>query len=191
MALFPATISAWLAGNTVSAALLIFLDFENDPMRLWTGFGDLITTDGNTWRGIGQMTQIEGLTASIGMAAQPLKFTLSGVDSTIVALAAAEADRVRDRRCVVYLQFFDPDTLQPLDAPAAVKTGVMDQLSFEAPSAIERVVSLTAEGNWTNRKRPVFSLLTDRDQNWRFPGDRGLEQVADLVNKTIRWPDFS
>lgn len=190
MALFSETVSAVAAGNTVVAALLVFLDFEDDPRRLWTGFGDLVTNDGHTWSGIGQLVEIDGLSASIGMSAQPMSFKLSGVDSTIMSLAASEADKVKDRQCVVYLQFFDEETLQPLDIPYAIKTGILDQMSFDAPSASERTITVSAEGNWTNRKRPAYSLYTDRDQNWRYPGDRGLEQVADLVNKTIRWPVF-
>lgn len=190
MAMFSAVVSAKLAGRTVSRLWLAHLDFEGAPKHVFLGHGKINTLDGQEWDGIGTLVSIEGLGSAVGMAATPLKFTLSGVNSDIIALASAEADLVNDRRCIVYLQFFDEDTGELLDNPYAIRTGIMDVLSFDAVNPNNWSISVSAEGNWTNRKRPAYSLYTDRDQTWRHPGDRGLEQVADLVNRTVRWPIF-
>jgi hypothetical protein len=194
---FSATVDAYLAGRSVGVAPLVFMDFVEAPRRWWAGFGTLPTLDGNSWQGTGSLITIDGLQEDVGTVATPMTFTLSGVDAEIVTLARNASSRVKGRRVVVYLQFFDITSdnagvapWAPLDQPDAIKVGVMDQMRVIAEGPSSRSIIVTAEGLWTGRNRPSFGLYTDRDQKARFPGDRGLEQVSDLVNKTIRWPIF-
>jgi hypothetical protein len=193
---FPSTISAKLAGREIGASLLVHMDFREQPRRFWTGFGTL-SAGGHEWLGTGEMISIDGLDQPLGTVAPKTTFQLSGIDPGLVTLARQASDRVKDRRCTVYIQFFDitPNDagVQPwslLDEPYAVWSGIMDQLTYAAQGPSERSITLTAESIWTNRRRPAYGLYTDRDQNARFPGDRGLEQVPNLVQKTIRWPVF-
>jgi len=192
---FSATVDAYLHGRAVGCALLVQMDFASVTRRWWMGFGDLVTNDGSTWQGVGDLISVEGLDEDRGTVAGPMTFTLSGVDAEIVALARNASDQVQGRRVTVYLQFFDitpndagVEPWAPLDMPDAVKVGRMEQMRYVAEGPTLRQVVVTAEGFWAGRNRPPFALYTDRDQNARFPGDRGLEQVGDLVSKTIRWP---
>lgn len=193
MGFFPQTIEAKLAGREVAASLLCFMGFKDTPRRWWMGFGDL-NAGGHIWQGTGEMIQIDGLDQPIGTVAPKTTFTLSGVDSTIVTLARQSSDRVKDRQARVFIQFFeiapggDQMPWAPLDAPYAIRSMIMDQMSYGAQGPSQRRVTLTAESLWTGRRRPAYGFFTDRDQNSRFPGDRGLEQVVNLVQKTIRWP---
>jgi hypothetical protein len=196
MGFFDETIAAKLAGRTIGASLLVFMDFKDAPRRWWPGFGNLVA-GGYTWQGTGEFLSVSGLEQPFGTVAPRTTFQLSGIDATVVTLARQASDRVKDRRVTVYIQFFDvaPDNagVQPwtnLDQPYAVWTGIMDQMTYVAEGPTNRSITLTAESLWTNRRRPAYGLYTDRDQNARFPGDRGLEQVVDLVTKTIRWPSF-
>lgn len=196
MGFFPETIAAKLAGRAVAASLLVHMDFRETPRRFWFGFGDLVA-GGHTWQGTGELIQLDGLESPIGTVAPKTTFTLSGIDAALVTLARNASDRVKDRRATIYIQFFDlnPDdaSVAPwslLDEPFAVSTWLMDQMTYSAQGPAQRAISLTAESLWTNRRRPAFGLYTDRDQNKRFVGDRGLEQVSDLVSKTIRWPVY-
>jgi len=196
MGFFSETIAAKLAGRTIGAALLCHMDFRVTPRRWWNGWGTL-DAGGHEWLGTGTMIQVDGLEQPIGTMAPKTTFKLSGIDPDLVTLARLSSDRVKDRRATVYIQFFDINpndgAVQPwskLDAPYAVWSGLMDQISYSAQGPTERSITVTAESLWTNRRRPAYGLYTDRDQNARFPGDRGLEQVASLVSKTIRWPVF-
>lgn len=191
MASYPEIIQAELQKRTISASFLVFMDFRLQPRRWWMGTG-ILDAGGHEWIGMGNLIQIEGLGSTLGMAASETTFTLSGVDPDIVALVRASSDRVKDRRVRVFLQFFSGgDSGQPawtpLDQPISVWSGRMDQMKYAGEGPSSRTVTLTAESLWTNRNRPPFGRYTDGDQKARHPGDRGLEQVASLTNKTIRW----
>lgn len=192
---YSATVQAYLGGRAIGCALLVFMDFVDAPSRWWTGFGTLATNDGQVWQGTGDLINIEGLEEDRGTAANPLTFTLSAADPDMVAIVRNQDSRARGRRCTVSLQFFDitPDSNSvpawaPLDTPEVLKTARIDSLRYIASGPNERRIICTAEGLWTARRKPTFGLYTDRDQKGRFAGDRGLEQVTDLVNKTIVWP---
>ncbi len=189
MGFFPNTIEAKLSGREVSAALLTYAEFRETPRRWWNGFGT-VRLGGHDWTGIGEWVAIDGLEQPIGTVAPKTTFTLSGVDATIVQMARQASDRVKDRRITVYVNFWDVTDMVPLDQPYAIWSGKMDQMTYTAHGEGLRSVQLTAESVWVNRRRPPYGFFTDRDQNARFPGDRGLEQVVDLVQKTIRWPVF-
>lgn len=186
---FSDTVTAALGGATVRAGLLCFMDFVGDPRRVWGGFGTLKTNDGNSWSGLGEFGSVSGLSAAIGTNAQSMTLTLSGVDSDLVSLAANSAAKVKGQAAALYLQFFD-ENWKPLDNPYAIRTGLMDVMAYQANGPDKRTISLTVEGRWTARRRPIFGLYADRDQQMRFPGDLGLVQVAALVNKAIRWPTY-
>lgn len=186
------SVSAALDRRTVSAELLIHMDFRDTPRRWWTGRGWLDTA-GHLWQGMGTLITIDGIETAPGGVASQATFTLSGVTPDVVALARSASDRVHGRDVTVSVQFFRtdaPDMCEPLDAPVAVWAGEMDQMVYTASGDVSRIVTLTAESLWSDRNRPPFGLWTDRDQQARFPGDRGWRHAAALVNKTIRWPTF-
>lgn len=194
MGYFPATVAAVLASRTVAASLLCHMDFRETPRRWWLGFGPL-NAGGFVWQGTGEMIAIDGLEQPIGTVAPKTTFKLTGIDAALVLLARQASGRVKDRRCTVYVQFFDitPDDASvppwsPLDDPFAIWSGTMDRMTYDAQGPALREITLTAESFWTNRRRPAYGLFTDRDQNARYPGDRGLEQVSSLAAKQSRWP---
>jgi hypothetical protein len=194
MGFFGSTVAAHLAGRTIAGSLLVFMDFKDAPRRWWPGFGPVVA-GGFTWQGTGELIQVEGLDQPQGTGAPQTTFTLSGIDAEIVTLARNASDRVKNRRVTVFVQFFqlDPtdanvEAWSTLDSPAALWTGRMDQMQYRISGTGSSSVTVTAESLWVNRSRPAFGLFSDADQKARFPGDRGLEQVADLVSKSIRWP---
>lgn len=186
--IFSDTVAAALSGATVRASLLCFMDFVGDPQRVWAGFGTLKTNDGAIWSGLGELGGVSGLSAAVGTTAAPMTLTLSGVKPDLLAIAVNSSNQVKGRTCIVSLQFFD-DAWQPLDNPYAIRSGLMDVMTPQLTLA-QATISLTVEGRWVSRRRPKLGLYTDRDQEGRYPGDRGLELVASLVNKAIRWPSF-
>lgn len=198
MGLFSETIAAQLAGARVQCAPLVEFDFTSGPMRLWRGAGLLPTNDGREWQALGQLGGIDGLAQAMGGTAPEATFTLSGVDAEIVHLARDEFEaEVRGRMVRVLIQFFgqddagDPDNQRCLDNPYPVWAGRCLKPRFELDaSGQRRSIVVTAESLFATRNRPNSGMYTDRDQQARFPGDKGFEFAATLLTKVLTWPDF-
>ena len=187
MGFFNDTIAAALAGTVVRCDLLVFFDFRTTPMRLWPGFGVLHTNDGHDWSGLGELGQIGDLESAIAGGAPQTTFTLSGVDTNLIADAMNQSSEVKGRDVTVYMQFFDAD-FQCLDNPYAIWTGLMDVMSVKQTGPATCSVELTAESLFARRALPPLGMLTDRDQRRFYPDDSGLSQIALMPHKTVTWP---
>lgn len=179
-----------MAGGTVRASLLVELQFLSGNAWLWEGGGQIKTLDGRTWQGTGGLGSVEGVSQSVNGVAPEVRFVLSGVDAEFALKAKGESEEYLYRPALVYIQFFD-EAWQCLDNPYALMFLRMTGLDVRFESADQgRVyeVGVTAETPFAVRRRPPFGYLTDRDQQLRHPGDRGLERVAGIDNKNIIWP---
>jgi hypothetical protein len=199
MSLFPDTIAADLAGKKVQACFLVKFDFTSGPMNLWIGGnGRLKTNDGAEWQGLGQLGSISGVEQAVNGDAPEMSFSLSGVDAAILRMTRDEYEaEVKGRMVYVLVQFFgvadpaDPDNQRPLDLPYPIAAGRCLRPEFNlAREGNENTITLKAESLFSLRSRPKYSMYTDADQKRRFPGDRGFEFVAGLVNKVVTWPDY-
>lgn len=191
MGLFSDIIRAKTSGRAVGATILAHFDFLGAPRWWWMGFGDLETNDGQVWTGLGDLATIDGLGRAAGDVAAAVTFHLSGVTPEIVALAANAEESIRGRNCTVYAQFFDVEGDQPahpLDLPLFLWSGVMDVPTYGASGATSRTISLTAESENADRRRPGFGLLTDADQQSRWPGDTAMKFRAALKYTYLRQP---
>lgn len=179
---------AAVAGPVARLALLAWFDFEGDPRWYWTGFGPLVTDDGQSWEGTGEVASISGLTMPLGTAAQQVTFALSGVSARVAALARQQSARVKGRDCAVFIQLFNEDW--SLQGPRRhVWSGSLDVMTYKFNGDATFTVELTAESIWSGRRKPAYGFYTDADQQARFPGDRGCEFVGSLPGKTIYWPN--
>jgi len=154
--------------------------FVSTTIRLWNGSGPLGTQDGKVWEGLTGLGSLSGLQQAINGTAPEQVLTLSGVDARFASIARGEREEYYDRALLVRLQFFD-EAWQTLDAPYAVTMRLMKRLTQTVAQGEEGPVynlSLSAETPFVTRRRPSYGYLTDRDQQCRYPGDRGLERVV-------------
>lgn len=188
MPFFSETAAAALANRTVRLAWLVRLNFASEEMRLWLGRGALVA-GGETWSGLGELGSISGLESPLGGTAPVTTLALSGVSASLIGKARDASAEAKGRPARVYMQFFD-ENWQTLDAPYAVMSGVMDQMSIQATGPETRTIEMTVEWLFTRRAVPPFGFLSDRDQKSLHPGDRGLEYVASMQSKTADWPQL-
>ena len=185
---FSQTVQEQLAGGDVRMQWLAHFDFADAPLRVWPGYGELVT-GGFTWLGFGDFVSISEVSIPEGLVAAKTSFKLSGVSPEIAAKCAASDALVKGRAATLYLQFFTAAGA-PLDDPYPVLLLTMDQLQLTASGPSDRTVTLNCETPFVTRVRPRFSYLTDADQKMRFPGDRGLEFIPSLTNKVVAWPVY-
>lgn len=198
MSLFPETIAASLEGRTVDVAILAEFDFASEAVRLWNGSGTLQAANGTSWEGLSGLGAISGIEQAVNGQAPEATFTLTGIDADILTTARDEfADEVRGRPVRLYLQFFgvededDPGNQRPLDNPYPIWWGRMLSATFALDAeGGDRSIAVAAESVFSLRSRPRHAMYTDRDQQARFPGDKGFEFVASLINEEVTWPDY-
>ncbi|MGK9168033.1 hypothetical protein KXR53_17120 [Inquilinus limosus] len=201
MPLFPGTIATQARGQQVDCALFVTFEFKSGPMRVWEGDGPL-DRGGFTWRGMGHrqdgmgnpLQSIEGLEQAINGTAPQMTLTLSGVDSTVVTAAKkdADADEIEGRNLIISIGFFQRSATawEPLDNLIPLGTWVMQKPSFAATGPTLRTITLPCETLFAQRSRAPFGMLTDRDQQRRYPGDKALEFIPKMVDRTETWPRF-
>jgi len=201
MPLFTNTVRAQAQGLHVVCALFVTFGFKNGALRVWEGDGPL-DRGGHTWRGMGHrqdgqgnpLQSIEGLEQAVNGTAPQLMLTLSGVDTTVVQAARkdADADEIEGRDLTIQIGFFDATRpgLVPLDSLVSLGTWIMQKPSFTATGPTLRTITLPCETLFAQRSRAPFGMLTDRDQQRRFPGDKALEFVPQMVDRTATWPRF-
>lgn len=179
-------------GDTVPVTVLVELEFASSTQRFRDGIGLLTTSDGRTWIGLTSpdtgisLLSMSGLSQAQNAAAPTGTLTLSGVTQEILDIAVSSESEVKDRPMTAYLQFLTDDGA-PLGDPVAFYSGLMDVMSFAGSGPRDRTISVTVESLFVNRIRSPFSYYTDRDQQGRFSGDRGMEFTASLISKTVPW----
>lgn len=190
MGFFNTTVATLAAGKSVVAAILTDHDFNAGHSYNWTGYGDL-DLDGVIWVGKGDLVAFTPLPFTGNDGASPLTITLSGVKAEFIA-EARTLPTVRGRSQRIYLQMFAVATLQPIDAKMLLADRYMDVMTWHGTGPGTRSVAITSEDVWTDRDTAEFAMFSDADQQSLFPGDLGLEFVAEMVpGLRLKWPDFS
>jgi len=172
------------------AAAFVHFAFDSGNVYLWSGVGSIVTTGSlgtlpnATWTGVGTLGSIGAVEETAELRATGCVFTLSGADTSVISLALSE--HVQGRPVTWWLAFFD-DNWAMLDAPIQVFKGRMDtmEIAEDGPTCIVR---LTAENRLIDFERPANPrFYTAEDQKRLYPGDKGLDYVQSLQEKTIYW----
>lgn len=185
---FSETVQQMVAGRNVHVALGVWFDFASGEERMWLGRGTVTTADSAEWRGLGQLAAIEGLHGSPTMATDPITLTLSGVDLELLELTRSQASEIRNRKCGVYILSFD-ENFRPLDRPFLVELYLMDKASFSVDGENRQMrISVTAEPLFSTKNVARYAMMTDQDQQSKYPGDKIFERVQLLSGRqTIVW----
>lgn len=169
-----------------SAPLVLFVEMLlTAPLRLNTSAVN-IDWNGHTWAGAGALGSIEEIADEAGKQ-QGLRFTLSGVPSTLLAVALQEP--IRNKPCTLWLGVLSPTTHAVLDAPQ-VWAGTLDQMPI-TQTGDTCTIAVTAEHPGATFARPKPLRYTDADQQRLYTGDTCLRFVVSQANHQDVWPAAS
>lgn len=173
-----------VGSSFVPAALLAEFDFDSAPVYAWSGIGDIVW-DGKTFKGLGTLVNISNYTENQSLQAEGLTFTLNGVDSAMVAVALDE--KYQGRTCKLWLAVVENDAaLSFILDPYQLFTGLMDLMEI-SDNGTQATITLMAENIMALLKRSKESRYTAEFQKSRYPGDKGLDFIAQLQDKQITW----
>lgn len=193
-----------LDGARVRSAGLVVFDFQTQPMRVWSGNGDLravIRGDTYTFRGIGELGRLS--TAGFGLAGlvEEMTFTLAATETL---LSAADEDAANletiGRDVELWVQFFD-DRLgrdwNILGNPLLFFWGKMGPIVITqdppgSDGAIVRTIEVTAQNALRAHGRPPYSFFSDQDQRARSSdgADSLCARIPEFVSGSVTWPRF-
>lgn len=165
-----------LAGQRVGAAVAVKMELANETLNLWLGNGKVRSNDGQYWEGLGRLGGISGLEFGAIAATQPIDLTLSGLDAELAAVARAQYSEMRGRRVSVYLLLFD-EKMQSIDLPYLCMIATIDNASLRR-AGDTFTLDVTAEPIFNTKHMPALNLVTDADQQTRYPGDKIFDRGA-------------
>lgn len=196
MTFFTSEEIARFASGNVRVAFLVEMNFVSQTMGVWNGTTTL-TVNGVDFIPMFGAGTIDGLSFANSTVSDQVRISVSGVNQDILGQAFAEAGELQDRLVKIYMQFFNDDW-QPIAAAPVVFFGYMqppegtqDEVSQAVNSASPtHTITIPAENIYFNRSRPSGGRYSDRDQQFRHPGDKVFDFMPGLVFKQFTYPDF-
>lgn len=202
----PAAVEAALRRESVHIVLLAEFRFASGTF--YTCNQNIpITTGGHTWQGYGDLVAVSAVSDSADTLAPLMEYTLgipwelltpedratNGLG--IIPGLIGSPSEYRGRTAALWEQIVSDDILDAdgrgalIGVPTALHSGSMDspRASFTAASAN---LTLSVEGAFIRAGAPVFGRMTHRDQLRRYPGDKGLRYVPEVVDTEVQWTSW-
>jgi hypothetical protein len=187
---FSTAAQAMLAGHMIRACYGVKMELESETVYLCQG--DTFTDNvGQVWRGLGQLGGVNGVQCGAEAVTAPLELTISGVmqnnegpgyASFYSALSRAVADsnaEILGGTVEVYWLLFNQTTAQAIDLPYLLQTYQMGSasLAFDGGSG-SVTLSIPADPLFGGKHIPPLNLVSDADQQARYPGDKIFERIG-------------
>lgn len=169
-----------IEASSFRPAFLIEIDFDAAPLYLWTGIGTL-SLNGKDYIGAGQVLEITPVRETQTVEAVGIRGTLSGVPSSLVAIALDED--YQQRPVVIYFA--------AIDSAGNVYTcpyfsGFADTMSISDGGQFS-TITLSIESDLARLRDPVNRYQTPEDQKLDYPSDKFFDFVPTNADREIIW----
>lgn len=131
--------------------------------------------------GVGNLGAVSAVGEGSSLQAEGVELTLTGIPGTLISAAFQNA---RGRRGTIWVGFFDDNYVLVAD-PVLVFEGLIDNSSIKVGDTL--TVTLLVESRLITWERPKIQRYTNEAQQLRFPGDKFLEFVNQMVEKELLW----
>jgi hypothetical protein len=152
--------------DAIRGAWLIDLAFDSGHVRANDSGAD-VSFGGNTYYGIGQFGGFDGVEENVNAIATGIRFTLTGVDTSLIA--AIKNNVYQNRAASLYVGMLAESSRDFVATPELAWSGYMDTMQIEMRGDEWRI-TLTCEHRLRNS--PPHSRWSDADQQARSTNDR-------------------
>lgn len=184
-------LSASMAAGIVAPVVKPILLFDGTladgtVVRYWSGYGT-IGWNGNNYLGSGQLLTIGEVDETDDIKAQGTDIMVNGVPLDMVSLVTASL--ANGNRGVVRLALLDDSLPIPLivDTPKVLFAGKLDGATEDEGDVENPVFRLTYEHALADLERPREIRYTHEAQMALYPGDLGLQFIAQLQDQVIEF----
>lgn len=171
-----------LTSDHVPFVLLIELQLDSGTQRYTTAGHDL-PWDSQTWAGIGTLVDVSEIREGETLEAIGLRLSLSSVPSALIAIALSE--HVQGKTCRIWAAALADGVI--VTSPSLEFQGRIDTLETSEDGETGSIV-VNIESRLADFARPRVRRYSDADQKQLYPGDKGFEYVAAMVEAQIVWP---
>ena len=165
--------------NTIYPIFLVSMETASTAIFLHTGVGES-TFGGNTYQGAGDFLAFGEVEESAELAANGVRFSLSGIPSTLLSESIGSIQWGKPIR----LYFGAKTSTGFIGTPYLAFEGITDVSEVEE-GADTSVISIIAENRLVDLERPRTRRYTTEDQQIRDPGDLGFEYVPFMKDQEI------
>lgn len=170
--------------SVATPVTFVLLDFASAPVYINSTPYPLVF-DGNTYLGVGTLGSVSTVQEGSDLQARGLQLTLSGIPSSLIAIALDEDYQGRD--CKIWLGFLatSHEFSSLIADPIQLGPWIMDTMDIELGETA--TITIKVESKLVRWDIPKSSRYTNEEQQQRFPGDLGLEFVAQMAEKELLW----
>jgi len=177
----PAAVLTALGQTEVEPFFALRLNYDGGAFDVWTGYGDRVI-DGNTFIGVGDILQIDGLSEVADMSATSVTVSVDGVDSNIIS--AALSSPYQGRSATIWFGVVGvADVVE-------VFSGFMDVMTIQDSGDAARI-AVTIESKLVSLQRSKGLRYTSQSHQARngtgFSTDTFFDYTAELADKEILW----
>lgn len=174
----------------VNYLAFVELDFDSETVRLTNAgypikWGTEIIDDVETpkiWTGCGSLGSISAIEEGVSLQMYGITLTLSGIESKYIAQCFNAGYSGRD--ATIWLAPLDTNH-QIIADPVIIFKGKMDTMPMKLGK--EATIQVTIESDLVAWERGKSRIYGDADQQSEYPGDKGFEFTAQMVDQEIYW----
>lgn len=167
----------------VIPCLFMQLETATTTVRYWTGIGSR-SWNSQTWLGVGALIEMSPVEETASVEAKGLAFRIAGLPAA--AVQEALNDIVYGKPGKVWFGVLDATGAIVAD-PKVLMSGKLDNCEVDEEDPLNCTIVLSIENKLADLQRPREWRLTHEHQQELYPGDKGLEYVASLVDKVVIW----
>lgn len=167
------------------------VDWAEGLERYVTAGADMVWNS-YTWKGIGDVVQIEPIVESSAVESTAVRFTLAGVASSRISQALSTQSQ--GKRATLWLGVLNPNAnpIALIDTPVVEFQGLLDAPAIgESPDddgVVTTTVSITAESRMASLLGAAVRRYTNEDQLKFAPGDTFFKFSAEMAERLIIFP---
>jgi hypothetical protein len=162
---------------------LVSIETLSGMVYAWTGYGTVVY-NGNTYLGLGSLTNISAITEANSVISQGVTLTLNGVDPTNISEALTDIPQGGN----VQILFVVLDgSNNVIGVPIVSFAGQTDGITIKEDASGLSSISLDVENRLTQLQRDRTYRWTQAQQAELYPGDTGFLYTADLADYVALW----
>lgn len=162
-------------------ALLCYIDHPDGEVWFWSRTGTL-EWNGASWRGIGALGRVRGISKTTTLEVKKVTFELTGVPVADLDLLSGN---VRNRSIKLWLAAIAEQKV--VGQPYLIIDDLMDRQGLKVDDNQMATLQISVNVGFWRIERAVNEAWTHEFQQARYPGDTGLSLLTSLASKQTNW----